>query len=43
VVQRIGPVLTPEDVARCVGFVAGQPAYVHVSDVLVRPTRQDYP
>jgi NADP-dependent 3-hydroxy acid dehydrogenase YdfG len=43
VVQRIGPVLTPDDVARCVGFVAGQPSYVHVSDVLVRPTRQDYP
>lgn len=43
VVQRIGPVLQPEDVARCVGFVAGQPPHVHVSDILVRPTRQDYP
>jgi NADP-dependent 3-hydroxy acid dehydrogenase YdfG len=43
VVQRIGPVLQPEDVARCVAFVASQPSYVHVSDVLIRPTRQDYP
>lgn len=43
VVERIGPVLTPADVARMVAFVASQPAAVHVSDVLVRPTRQDYP
>ena len=43
VVARIGPVLTPEDVARAVVFVASQPPAVHVSDVLIRPTRQDYP
>lgn len=43
VVARIGPVLTPEDVARMVVFVASQPPAVHVSDVLIRPTRQDYP
>ncbi|HYE62459.1 MAG TPA: SDR family oxidoreductase [Phycisphaerales bacterium] len=43
VVQRIGPVLQPEDVARCVTFIASQPPHVHVSDILVRPTRQDYP
>lgn len=43
VVDRIGPVLEPGDVARCVSFIAAQPAHVHVSDVLVRPTRQDYP
>lgn len=41
--DRIGPVLEPDDVARCVSFVAQQPAHVHVSDVLLRPTRQDYP
>lgn len=40
---RIGPVLTPEDVARCVTFIAAQPPAVHVGDVLIRPTRQDYP
>lgn len=41
--EKIGPVLQPMDVARCVTFIAQQPAAVHVSDVLVRPTRQDYP
>jgi NADP-dependent 3-hydroxy acid dehydrogenase YdfG len=40
---RIGPVLTPEDVARAVGFVVSQPPGVHIADVLIRPTRQDYP
>ena len=43
VLTKIGPVLEPEDVARAVSFVASQPAHVHVSDVLVRPTRQEYP
>jgi len=43
VVERIGPVLLPADVARVIGFVAQQPAHVHLSNVLVRPTRQDYP
>lgn len=43
VVEKIGPVLQPDDVARSVGFVLAQPAHVHVSDILIRPTRQDYP
>jgi len=30
-------------VARTIVFVLSQPAGVHVSDVLLRPTRQDYP
>lgn len=41
--DRIGPVLKPQDVARMIAFVASQPLHVHVSDILVRPTRQDYP
>lgn len=41
--DRIGPVLKPEDVARTVSFIASQPAAVHVNDVMIRPTRQDYP
>ncbi len=41
--DRIGPVLKPEDVARSITFTAAQPASVHVSDILIRPTRQDYP
>jgi len=41
--EKIGPPLTPEDVARMVWFIASQPAGVHVSDVMIRPTRQEYP
>jgi NADP-dependent 3-hydroxy acid dehydrogenase YdfG len=43
VVDRIGPVLEPVDVARVVSFVCSQPSHVHVGSILVRPTRQDYP
>lgn len=43
VFERIGPPLTPDDVARCIAFIAHQPAGVHVADILIRPTRQDYP
>jgi len=43
VVAKIGPVLTPGDVAKTVAFAASLPAHVHVSDWIVRPTRQDYP
>lgn len=41
--DRIGPVLEPSDVARSIGFVLEQPAWVHVYDVGLRPTRQEYP
>jgi NADP-dependent 3-hydroxy acid dehydrogenase YdfG len=43
VLDRIGPVLRPEDVANVVPFILSQPPHVHVADVIVRPTRQDYP
>ncbi len=43
VFARIGPVLQPDDVARLVTFVASQPPQVHVNDIMIRPTRQDYP
>ncbi|MDX2131310.1 MAG: SDR family NAD(P)-dependent oxidoreductase [Planctomycetota bacterium] len=43
VFDKIGPPLTPDDVARAVLFAASQPPGVHVSDILIRPTRQDYP
>jgi NADP-dependent 3-hydroxy acid dehydrogenase YdfG len=39
----ISPVLTPEDIARLVMFIVTQPAGMHVCDVMVRPTRQEYP
>jgi len=41
--ERIGPVLEPADVAQLVAHVASLPARVHMGDVLLRPTRQDYP
>lgn len=41
--ESIAPVLTPEDIARTVAFIAGQPAGVHINDVMIRPTRQEYP
>ena len=41
--DRVGPVLKAEDVSRCVIFAVGQPAHVHVNDMVVRPTRQEYP
>lgn len=40
---RIGPVLQPPDIARLVSTITSQPAHVHLSDVLIRPTRQEYP
>ncbi|MCA9299699.1 MAG: SDR family oxidoreductase [Phycisphaerales bacterium] len=43
VLDRIGPVLEPEDVARTIRFALEQPAHVHLGDILIRPTRQDYP
>ncbi len=43
VVDRIGPVLAPEDVARLIGFVVSQPPAVQIGDVIIRPVRQEYP
>jgi NADP-dependent 3-hydroxy acid dehydrogenase YdfG len=41
--DSIAPVLTPEDIARTVEFIAAQPAGVHINDLMIRPTRQEYP
>lgn len=43
VMDKFAPVLAPEDIARSIGFIVSQPASVHVCDVVIRPTRQDYP
>jgi NADP-dependent 3-hydroxy acid dehydrogenase YdfG len=40
---KIGPPLTPMDIARMIAFIVTQPPAVHVSDMLIRPTRQEYP
>ncbi len=41
--ERFGPLLVGEDIANAVAFVVSQPAHVHVSEIMIRPTRQDYP
>jgi NADP-dependent 3-hydroxy acid dehydrogenase YdfG len=41
--DRFGPLLSGEDVAGAVHFIVTQPPHVHISDVVIRPTRQDYP
>jgi NADP-dependent 3-hydroxy acid dehydrogenase YdfG len=38
--QASGPFLLPSDIARTIQFVLGQPPYVHLDTIRVRPTRQ---
>jgi NADP-dependent 3-hydroxy acid dehydrogenase YdfG len=41
--EKIGPLLTGDDVANSIHYIVTQPPHVHISDIVVRPTRQDYP
>ncbi len=41
--ERFGPLLIGEDVANAIHYIVSQPPHVHISDIVVRPTRQDYP
>lgn len=41
--RRFGPLLAPADVAETIAFLVALPPHVHASDIVVRPTRQDYP
>lgn len=41
--DKFGPLLHGEDVASAIHFIVSQPPHVHISDIMVRPTRQDYP
>jgi NADP-dependent 3-hydroxy acid dehydrogenase YdfG len=41
--EKYGPLLTGEDIANAVLQIVTQPPHVHISNILVRPTRQDYP
>ena len=41
--DNFGPLLVGEDVANAIHFMVSQPPHVHISDLMVRPTRQDYP
>lgn len=41
--NKFGPLLHGDDVANVIHFIVSQPPHVHISDIMVRPTRQDYP
>ncbi|HFD86722.1 MAG TPA: SDR family oxidoreductase [Gammaproteobacteria bacterium] len=41
--DNFGPLLTGDDVADAIYYIVTQPPHVHISDVVIRPTRQDYP
>ncbi len=41
--EKFGPLLTGEDVADAIHYIVTRPPHVHISDIVVRPTRQDYP
>ncbi|GJM18762.1 MAG: short-chain dehydrogenase [Phycisphaeraceae bacterium] len=41
--EKFAPVLEPDDIARTIAFICAQPAGVHLCDVMIRGTRQDYP
>ena len=41
--DKFGPLLIGEDVANTIHFIVSQAPHVHISDIVVRPTRQDYP
>jgi NADP-dependent 3-hydroxy acid dehydrogenase YdfG len=41
--ERFGPLLIGDDLANAIYFIVTQPPHVHISDIIVRSTRQDYP
>lgn len=41
--DKFGPLLHVDDVANAIHFIVTQPPNVHISDIMIRPTRQDYP
>lgn len=41
--DKFGPLLHGENIAEAIHFIVSQLPHVHVSDIIVRPTRQDYP
>jgi len=41
--ERLGPLLTGAEIADAIHYAVSRPPHVHVGDIVVRPTRQDYP
>lgn len=41
--SRLGPLLDGAAIADAIHYVVSRPPHVHVGDIVIRPTRQDYP
>jgi NADP-dependent 3-hydroxy acid dehydrogenase YdfG len=41
--DKFGPLLYGDDVANAIHYIVTRPPHVHISDIMIRPTRQDYP
>lgn len=41
--DKFGPLLKGEEIADTISYIVNCPPHVHISDVMVRSTRQDYP
>jgi NADP-dependent 3-hydroxy acid dehydrogenase YdfG len=42
-IEKFGKVIDSKDVARAITFIVSQPAHVHINEMVIRPTGQDYP
>jgi NADP-dependent 3-hydroxy acid dehydrogenase YdfG len=42
-IEKFGTPLAPQDVARSIAFIVSQPPHVHINQLIIRPTGQDYP
>jgi NADP-dependent 3-hydroxy acid dehydrogenase YdfG len=42
-IDRLGPMLTGTEIADAIHYVISRAPHVHVGDIVIRPTRQDYP
>jgi len=42
-IARFGKVLSADDVAQSISFIISQPQHVHINELVLRPTGQDYP
>ena len=41
--ERFGPLMNGDPVADAIFNIVNQPPHIHISDMVIRPTRQDYP
>jgi NADP-dependent 3-hydroxy acid dehydrogenase YdfG len=41
--DNFGPLLAGADIADAIHGIVSLPAHIHLSNVVIRPTRQDYP